>query len=146
MKYQTEIIIHKSRQIVVELFKNINKQKEWQKNLKEIKTMNGDKRQTGDVNHLIFDNNNKVIEMKETVLENNLPFSFKVLYEANGIVNIIENKFTEVNIETTKWQSDVEFKFKGFMKIATILMKSAFKSQTNNVMSNFKEFVENNKS
>lgn len=142
MKYETEIKINASREKVVDLFQDLSIQQEWQKNLKEIKPLKGSDRKAGDINDLIFDTGDRVIEMRETVLDNKLPDKFNVLYEANGIQNIMMNTFTQVDEDNTVWHSEVEFKFKGFMKLATLIMKPAFKRQTIDTMTQFKKFAE----
>jgi hypothetical protein len=55
----------------------------------------------------------------------------------------MKNQFVESNQSKTIWKTNVEFKFKGFMKIVTLLMKYAFRNQTRQNMQNFKDFAEN---
>lgn len=143
MKYHLEIEINKPRNEVVSLFLDLDRLEEWQINLIEVKPLNGKERIKGDKTELTYDQGNRIINMSETVLENEAPGKFDVLYEANGIINIMKNQFVESNNSNTIWKTDVEFKFKGFMKIVTLLMKYAFRNQTRQTMQNFKDFAEN---
>jgi len=85
---------------------------------------------------------NREIEMIETVTVRNLPDEFSGTYEAKGVFNIVKNKFISLPDNRTKYVSEQEFQFKGFMKIIGFLMPSAFKKQSMQYLIDFKNFVE----
>ncbi|MCY1660223.1 hypothetical protein [Chryseobacterium sp. SL1] len=82
------------------------------------------------------------IEMIETVTVRNLPDEFSGTYEAKGVFNIVRNKFISLPDNKTKYISEQEFRFNGFMKIIGFLMPSAFKKQSMQYLVDFKNFVE----
>ena len=84
------------------------------------------------------------IEMIETITFRQLPDEFHGNYVANGVTNIQKNYFTEENGKT-RWISESEFKFKGFMKLMAFFMgKGPFKKQSLAYMKDFKSFTEGN--
>jgi len=81
------------------------------------------------------------IEMIETITVRNLPEVFSGTYEAKGVFNIVKNRFIPLLDNRTKFISQQEFHFKGFMKIIGFLMPNAFKKQTMKYLIDFKNFV-----
>ena len=81
--------------------------------------------------------------MIETVTKNELPNEMSGTYETKGVFNIISNRFEEVSEKQTRWVSENEFQFSGFMKLMGIFMKGAFPKQTLKFMTQFKTFAEN---
>jgi hypothetical protein len=82
------------------------------------------------------------IEMIETIITRNLPEEFSGIYEAKGVFNLVKNKFVKLSETKTKYITENEFQFKGFLKIIAILMPGAFKKQTMKYLADFKNFVE----
>ena len=82
------------------------------------------------------------IEMIETVHVRDLPDRFDGTYDAKGVHNIIKNRFEEVDENTTRWLSEQEFHFKGFMKVMAWVMPGAFKKQTMLYLSRFRDWAE----
>lgn len=64
-------------------------------------------------------------------------------YEAKGFYNIVKSKFVKISDQKTKYISEKEFQFRGFMEIIGILMPGAFKKQSLKYMNGFKYFAEN---
>jgi len=83
------------------------------------------------------------IEMIETITVRNLPEEFSATYEAKGVFNIVTNRFLPAGPDKTRYVTDHEFQFKGFMKIMAFLMPGAFKKQSLKYIKAFKEFAEN---
>lgn len=55
----------------------------------------------------------------------------------------VRDRLTESSPETTLWESETGFRFRGFlMKLAGILMPGAFRKQSQQHMQDFKAFVE----
>ena len=82
------------------------------------------------------------IEMVETITKRNLPEEFTGTYEAKGVFNIAKNSFIPIDDNRTKYVTEQEFQFKGFMKLMGAVMPGAFKKQTLKYMNAFKEFAE----
>lgn len=146
MKYATEILIKAPRKEVVEKFSNPEYMKHWQRGFIYIKPITGTSGEAGSQNLLKYKMGKREIEMKETITKNDLPASFSATYEAKGVYNIQENRFTEPEAGQTKWISENEFRFSGFMKVFVWLMPGAFKKQSYQYMKDFKAFVEDEKS
>ena len=70
--------------------------------------------------------------MIETITVHNLPDEFTAIYEAKDVYNIVKNKFVKISENRTKYITENEFQFKGFMKLIAFLMPGAFKSNQRN--------------
>lgn len=146
MKYTQTITINLPREEVVKKFSNPENLKHWQRGFIFMKPINGELGKEGSQNLLKYKMGKREIEMTETILNNDLPNEFDATYEAKGVYNIQRNKFIAEENDKTKWVSDSEFKFSGFMKIIGFLMPGAFKKQSLQYMEDFKAFAEDEKS
>lgn len=146
MKYTTEIIIDLPRNEVVEKFSDPDNMKHWQKGFISMKPINGEFGAEGSQNLYRYRMGKRNIEMKETIMKNNLPHEFSANYEAKGVYNIQHNIFEELDEKCTKWISENEFLFSGFMKLFGWFMPGAFKKQSYKYMVDFKAFAEDGKS
>jgi len=142
MKYTTEITINQPIDKVVELFDNPNNLSEWQPELVSYEHIHGEPGQPGAEAKLKYKMGNRELEMIETVTRRDLPEEFAATYQADNVTNIQINHFETVGENDTKWISENEFQFKGFMKIMSWFMGGAFKKQTNKYMTQFKAFAE----
>lgn len=143
MKYTTEIEINQPIEKVIELFDNADNLSKWMEGLVSFEHLNGNPGQVGAKSRLKFKMGNREIEMIETVTVRNLPDEFSGTYEAKGVFNIVKNKFVALPNGKTKYISEQEFQFKGFMKIIAFLMPGAFKKQSMKYLNDFKKFAEN---
>jgi carbon monoxide dehydrogenase subunit G len=142
MKYTTEIEINKPVDRVVELFDNPKNLDKWMKGLQSFQPISGTTGQAGAKSLLKFKMGKRDIEMVETITVRNLPSEFSGTYEAKGVYNIVKNMFIELPGNRTKYISESEFRFNGFMKIIAFLMPGAFKKQSLTYLNDFKDFVE----
>ena len=143
MKYSCELEIKKSCEKVIELFDNSDNMKKWQPGLVSFEHISGEAGQQGAKSKLKYKMGKREVEMIETITNNNLPDDFSGTYEAKGVFNRISNKFIATSENQTKWISENEFNFKGFMKVFALFMPRAFKKQTCKYMEQFKDFAEN---
>ena len=143
MKYSNEIIVNLPRSKVVELFDNPDNLKKWIKGLQSFEHLSGENGKEGSKSKLVFDMNGRKVEMIETITKRNLPEEFSGTYEAKGVLNNQENFFNEVESGRTKWTTNSEFQFSGFMKLMGLFIPGAFKKETMKHMQSFKEFAEN---
>ena len=142
MKYSNEIDINLPRARVVELMDNPENMKHWQKGLVSYEVIKEEPGQKGTQMKMRYKMGKGEIEMVETILERNFPEVFHASYEAKGVYNVQRNYFKEIEGNTTKWISESEFRFSGFMAIMALFMKGAFKKQSMSYLVDFKAFAE----
>ncbi len=145
MKYSNEIVIDLPREKVIALFDNPDNMSKWQPGFISFEHVSGAPGDPGAKSRLKYDMGKKggKVEMVETIIKRALPDEFHATYEAPGVFNQIENYFTEVGSNQTKWQSHCVFQFSTFkMKLFGFLMPGAFKKQSYEFMENFKAFSE----
>ncbi|GAB4244018.1 MAG: hypothetical protein Tsb0034_22070 [Ekhidna sp.] len=144
MKYTLEILIDKPRAEVVKLFDNPDNMKYWQKGLISFEHVSGEPGKPGAESLIKYKMGKRDLEMIETITFNGFPDEFHSNYQAKGVTNFQRNYFKEEDGKT-RWVSQNEFKFSGFMKIMSFFMgKSAFEKQTYSYMEDFKAFAEGN--
>jgi carbon monoxide dehydrogenase subunit G len=143
MKYKVEVEINQPVNKVVELFDNPDNLKKWMEGLQSFETISGTPGQEGAKSKLHFKMGKREVDMIETITKRNLPKEFTGTYEAKGVFNIVKNSFIPTDENNTKYISEQEFQFKGFMKLMGAVMPGAFKKQTLKYMNAFKEFAEN---
>ncbi len=141
MKYSCELDIDLPRQRVIELFDNADNMVKWQEGLVSFDHLEGEPGQPGAKSNMVYQMGKRKIEMVETITKNALPEEFNGTYDAQGVHNILENRFIDEG-EKTKWIVTSEFQFKGFMKVMSFFMKGAFPKQTRKFMVDFKNFAE----
>ncbi len=142
MKYTSSIEINRPVDRVIELFDSTDNMFKWMKGLQSFEAISGNPGQVGAKSRLKFKMGKREIEMIETITVKNLPDEFSGTYEAKGVFNIVKNKFIALPDNRTKYISEQEFKFLGFMKIVGFLMPGAFKKQSMKYLNDFKTFVE----
>ncbi len=142
MKYTSSIEINKPVARVIELFDSTDNMFKWMKELQSFEAISGNPGQVGAKSRLKFKMGKREVEMIETITVKNLPDEFSGTYEAKGVFNVVKNKFIALPGNKTKYISEQEFKFLGFMKIIGFLMPGAFKRQSMKYLNDFKMFVE----
>ena len=142
MKYTLEIEIDKPVDEVIELFDNPDNMGKWMDGLLSFEPLSGTSGQPGAKSRLRFKMGKREIEMIETITTRNLPDEFSGTYEAKGVFNILKVTFVKVSDTKTKYITEEEFQFKGFMKLMAFLMPGAFKKQSLKYMTAFKNFAE----
>jgi hypothetical protein len=142
MKYTVDIELDLPRSRVIELFDNTDNLYKWQQGLQSFEPISGEPGQVGAKSKLVFKMGKREIEMIETITKRELPEQFNGTYDAKGVFNIVNNRFIEVGPQKTRWESECEFRFSGFMKVIGFLMKGAFPKQSLKYMKDFKAFAE----
>ncbi len=142
MKYTTEIEIEKPIDKVIKLFDNADNLKKWMEGLQSYEHISGTAGEPGSKSRLYFKMGKREVEMIETITVRNLPDEFSGTYKAKGVFNIVKNKFEKLSDTKTKYITENEFQFSGFMKIIAFLMPGAFKKQSFKYLELFKEFAE----
>lgn len=139
LTYRLEIVIHKPLDEVIRVFANRETIALWQPGLLSSEKLEN---QPYPTYKLLFQFGRRKMEMTETILRNELPAHFDGTYKMKGVLNTIRNSFEKDTPTSTRWISDVEFRFTGLMKIIAYFMKDDFKKQSEIIMSNFKKYVE----
>ena len=142
MKYINEVIIDLPREKVIELFDNPDNMKYWQPGLISFEHVSGTPGQPGAKSRLKYKMGKREVEMIETVTERKLPDEFNGTYEANGVFNIINNRFIPLENGKTRYVTENEFRFSGFMKLIGMLFPGSFKKESQKFMDQFKAFAE----
>lgn len=142
MKYTSEIEINQPIDKVIELFDNPDNMRKWMEGLQSFEHLSGKQGEVGAKSKLKFKMGKREIEMIETITVRNLPQEFSGTYEAKGVYNIVKNSFIKLSDSKTKYITENEFQFSGFMKIIAFLMPSAFKKQSYKYLLDFKNFAE----
>tara|TARA_R110002051_G_scaffold130040_1_gene203782 strand:- start:425 stop:862 length:438 start_codon:yes stop_codon:yes gene_type:complete len=142
MKYTVSIDIDSPLDRVIELFDNPDNLKEWMEGLQSFEHLSGTPGEVGARSKLVYKMGKRNVEMIETVTVRKLPKEFSGTYEAEGVFNIVKNKFEKLSESKTRYISEQEFEFKGMMKYVAFLMPWAFKKQSMKYLKAFKSFVE----
>ena len=142
MKYSNEVIINLPLDKVIELFDSEENLFKWQPELISFEHFSGDKGEVGAKSKLHYKMGKREVEMVETITVKNLPKEFSGTYEAKGVWNEVKNYFEAIDENTTRWHSDCDFEFSGFMKIMAFFMPGAFKKQSQKYLDQFKTFAE----
>lgn len=142
MKYTTEIEINKPIDEVVALFDNPDNMGEWMEGLQSFEPISGTPGQPGAKSRLKFKMGKREVEMIETITVRNLPEEFTGTYEADGVFNVVKNRFVKLAPDRTKYITEQEFQFRGWMKLLGLLMPGAFKKQSRKYQADFKQFAE----
>ncbi len=142
MKYTNETIINLPLDKVVELFDSAENLSKWMEGLQSYEHLSGTPGQPGAKARLKFKMGGRDMEMIETITANHLPHELSGTYEMNGVVNTISNKFEKISENQTRYYTENEFKFHGFMQFVAFLMPGAFKRQSQKYLDAFKKFAE----
>jgi hypothetical protein len=142
MRYQVLVDIDLPLEIVIEEFRNTENYYDWMKGLKKLDHIKGEPGKEGSETYLHFDTGKRKMKMLEKVLKNDLPDSYLVSYEVNGVHNEVDNHFESIGPNQTRYTTDNLFEFKGIMKAMAFLMKGTFKKQSLKYLNDFKIFVE----
>ena len=142
MKYDCDILLELPRERVLELFDNTENMGKWMPGLQSFEALGGEPGQLGSRARMVFQEGRRRIEMVETVTERSLPDRLAMTYEAKGVWNQVVNRFVPEGEGATRWVSEQEFRFSGYMRILAPFMRGAFPKQTRKYMELFKRFAE----
>ena len=142
MQFTTETIINAPIEKVIALFDDAQNLPKWMEGLQSFEHISGTPGQPGAKSRLKFKIGKREFDLIETVTVRDLPHEFSGAYDAQGVQNIVRNRFIKLAGDKTKYVTENEFQFKGFMKILALLMPGAFKKQSIKYAEDFKRFVE----
>lgn len=129
---------------VIALWDSAENLKHWQDGFESYELLSGKMSETGSIGKLIYKRGNGKMILHETVLENDLPSSFRGRYVHEKMTNTMSNRFETLRENQTRWIAELHYeKFNGLMmKVMSKLFAGKFKSQTQKWMDQFKEFAE----
>tara|TARA_B100000073_G_scaffold16735_1_gene13529 strand:- start:559 stop:993 length:435 start_codon:yes stop_codon:yes gene_type:complete len=144
MKYNIEIDIKLPIDEMMLLLENRQNDKKWQEGLDNFQHLEGNAGKKGAKSKITYIFGKRKIEIKETIIKKTLnKSSFE--YESNMVYNIVENSFTSIDQNNTKWKQHHNFRGKSILlKIMIRLMPNMFKKQSIKFLNNFKKFAETN--
>lgn len=142
MKYTESVTLRLPRSRVIELFDDPSRLPSWQPDLIEMEPLEGIPGQLGSKMRLVYRMGQREIRMTQTVTRRNLPHEFSEQYESSGVWNQIDNRFSDLNGEQTRWQMDCEFRLQGWLRWMGWLMPGLFRRQTRKTMQRFKHYAE----
>ncbi len=142
MKFSVSIEIDKPLDDVIRLFDDPDNLYKWMEGLESFEHLDGVPGQVGARSRLRFKMGKREFEMIETITERDLPRSFEGTYDADGVVNVVRNKFEPLGEDRTLYTSENEFQFRGFMKLVALVMPGAFRKQSMKYLEDFKRFAE----
>lgn len=135
---------------VMELFKNQDYFKYWQKGLVSTKNLLGPPGKEKSTREMKIKVAGTTITMTEEITRVDLPHLWEATYRTTGVVNLQSNRFREsetiINqntIKTTLWDASSIFKFTGMMRLIGKTQPQFFNGQTLQHMKDFKYFAEN---
>jgi hypothetical protein len=145
MRYKQKIMIDRPVDQVVQLFDSPANMMKWFPGLVSFEPLSGEPGQPGARSRMLFKMNRGEFELIETITVNNLPNELSASYKTvgKGISNTISTHFLPVSKSSTRYESEIDYKFNGFKwKLLSPLVRFLFKRQSANTMWLFKEFVE----
>jgi len=142
LQFTEEIIINSDIKSVTELLVDPYNMTKYMDGIESYCVINGEINQIGTESEIIALMGNEKIKMTEVVIVNNLPNEKKVTYSTYGVYNIVTNKLEAITLNKTRLINKQDFEFKGYMKIISFFMPSAFKKQSRIILKSFKDFAE----
>lgn len=146
MKFSCFVDIKLDRDEVTALFENSENMKFWQDGFVSFKRVSGGKGEVGSKSMILYNQNGRKMELKETLEVYNLPEELTGFYEHEMMDNRMQNLFSINADGTTRWTANIHYtRVKSFMKIFVWLVPSMFQKQVQKWMDQFKHFAENGK-
>jgi hypothetical protein len=137
------IEINKSAKQVTSLFKGRTSDKLWMKGFLKKTPIQGEEVAEGAKCKVEFKMGKRHFVMEEKIEKINLPEEYTTTYTTPKVFNIYKSSFEKIDEHNTRYTTEQEFQFKGFMKIMAFLMPGAFKKQSMQYLKDFKAFAEN---
>lgn len=142
MKHKTEILIDADRATVWRMFDDPHNMTKWQPTLKSFAHKTGTPGQPDAVSELVYDENGRQLVMIETITARREPEFLGGTYESNWGTVVIFNLFEESDNGKTRWTSNMNYQFKGFMKVMAFFMRKSICNRSDRDMNRFKLLVE----
>jgi len=142
MKHKTEILIDADRATVWRIFEDPENMPKWQPTLRSLTHKSGTPGQPYAVSELVYDEDGREVVMTETITARREPSFLGGIYDSKWASIVIVNHFEETDTGQTRWVSNANCRFKGFMKIMALFMRKSICYRTDADMNRFKLLVE----
>lgn len=142
MKHKTEVLIDADRATVWRIFDDADNMMKWQPTLKSFTHKSGTPGQLDAVSELIYDENGREVVMTETITARREQSFLGGTYESKWATVVIFNHFEQTDDGKTRWVSNTNYMFKGFMKIMALFMRKSICDRSEIDMNRFKLLVE----
>ena len=114
MRFTCSVIIHRSRNVVVDLFQDPRYLEYWQDGFVSKEYHSGDPGRPGSKSLLTYKNRGRTLKLEETILINKLPDQLVGHYVAKPMTNTMKNEFSILGEHLTRWEAEVEYsEFRG---------------------------------
>ncbi len=142
MKHKAEIVIDADRATVWQLFDDPENLKKWQPTLKSLTHRSGVPGHPDAVSELVFDERGREVSMTRTITARREQAFLGGTYESQHGTVVVFNLFEDDGPEKTRWIVNTRYRFKGFMKLMALFMRSAILRRTEDDLNRFKLLVE----
>ena len=142
MKHKTEILIDADRDMVWRFFDNPDNMTRWQPTPKSFTPISGTPGQADAVSELVYDENGREVVLTETITARREPEFLGGTYESKWGTVVILNLFEQAGDRQTRWSSNTNHVFKGFMKVMALFMRNSICGRIDADMQRFKLLVE----
>lgn len=142
MKHKTDILIDADRDTVWRFFDNVDNMTRWQPTLKSFTPVSGTPGQADAVSELVYDEGGREVVLTETITARREPEFLGGTYESKWGTVVILNRFEQTGDHQTRWSSNSNHVFRGFMKVFAVFMQRSICGRIDADMQRFKLLVE----
>ena len=142
MKHKTDIVIDADLDTVWRMFDDQNNMTKWQPTLKSITHKSGTPGQLDAVSELVYEEDGRDVVMTETITARRERSFLGGTYDSNWGSVVIFNHFEAVGDGKTRWSSNMNYSFKGVMRIMAFFMRKSICNRSDRDMNRFKLLVE----
>lgn len=142
MKHKTDILIDADLATVWRMFDDPDNMAKWQPTLKSFTHKSGMPGQPDAVSELVYDENGREVVMTETITARRDESFLGGTYKSDWGTVVVFNLFEETDDGNTRWTSNLNYSFKGFMKIMALFMHKSIRNRSDHDMNRFKLLVE----
>jgi uncharacterized membrane protein len=142
MRIMLDTIIDCSREKVWRAFDNPDNMGKWMQGFESFEPQSGTPGQPGAVSQVTFNENGRRMACTETITTRNEPEEFSGTYTGNGFCNSILNQFESLPGGKTRWHSETDMRFAGFMGLMSFLIKPMVRKRVAADMQRFKTLLE----
>ncbi len=144
MKFKKSVDINQSLEKVVTLFKDSANLKYWQEGFVKKVLLEGNEGEDGAVSMLYYESTGHKMELRETIISNDLPNSMEAFYHHKHMDNTLKNSFEPIDENTTRYTNEVEYTRINWVmpRLMAILFPGVYRKPIAKWMTNFKDFAE----
>jgi carbon monoxide dehydrogenase subunit G len=142
MKHKAEIVINADRATVWRKFDNPNNLTKWQPTLKSFTHKIGTPGHLDAISELVYDEKGHEVIMTETITARREGVFRGGTYQSKLATVVVFNHFEDTEDGKTRWVSNVNYIFKGVMKLMAFFMRKSICNRTDSDMNRFKLLLE----